>query len=281
MQRFNLLNTLTTALILSALFLGLSPQSVSADTTGFLSLINTYRQQNNLGTLAEDQNLTNSACWFTSDMGAKNYFPSDHVDSLGRTMAQRLADFGVSGGTRGENIFYTTAGSSANDAFDAWKKSPGHNANMLNSVYTRIGIGRANYSGRWYWTTDFASETDVILNNQCGVAVNPQPDPKPANPPSPSPIVVKPSTPKSSLTNPKSTPENISPPETTTLAISTRSATLSSKLVKIGSSSSAAKKPVDLAKILVVALILLLNVGLFSFIFWQLFHHFRKPIVNS
>ena len=181
MQRFFSSSHLLAACSLTAIFLGTLANPARADTTGFLSLINSYRQQNGAGTLVEDQNLTNSSCWFADDMGAKNYFPYDHVDSQGRTMNKRLTDFGVSG-SRSENIFYTTSGSSANYAFDAWKGSSGHNTNMLGSAYTRIGIGRANYNGRWYWVTDFANGSATTMTNQCGQLAVQQPLP-PAPPP--------------------------------------------------------------------------------------------------
>ena len=260
-----------TALFLTA-FLGIISQPVFADTTGFLSLINNYRTQNNLGTLTEDQNLTNSACWFAADMGAKNYFPSDHVDSLGRDMAIRLAAFGVSGGTRGENIFYTTQGPDASYAFTAWRNSPGHNANMLDSAFTRIGIGRANYSGKWYWVTDFASGTTVNLNNQCGVAVNPpalpKPAPKPAPPPTSAPVTVV-QQPSSQIV--------IATPSASVQDLATASSTTSAKVVEIPTPKATDDNPpasgLVKGSFLVVSFLGLL--ALFSFIFWRLFRHFR------
>jgi uncharacterized protein YkwD len=91
----------------------------------------------------------------SQDMANKNYF--SHTDSLGRDPFMRMAAFGYNyPHTAGENI---AAGmDSAQAAFTAWKNSPGHNANMLGSGYTVIGIGRAYNSSStygWYWTTDF------------------------------------------------------------------------------------------------------------------------------
>jgi uncharacterized protein YkwD len=62
----------------------------------------------------------------------------------------------------GENI---AAGfSTAQDVFNAWKNSPGHNANMLDPSFKAIGIGLATVSGSsytYYWTTDFGGVVDA------------------------------------------------------------------------------------------------------------------------
>lgn len=274
MQRFLSPSTLAAALFLTTTLLGIVTQPVSADTTGFLALINSYRTQNNLESLSEDQSLTNSACWFANDLGSKNYFPSDHVDSLGRTMAQRLANFGVSDGTRGENIFYTTEGSDANYAFKAWKNSPGHNANMLNAFYTRIGIGHASYSGKWYWTTDFADGTATALTNQCGIQIKP-PTPKltPKPPVSPPPTI---------NSTPAETPIPIETPTAETVLVATESATTSAKVVQIPAQKDT--KPQD-NKVLVADVfgtsLIVGNFLLFAFILWRLFYRFHLPPIEK
>lgn len=261
---------------LTAIFLGPFAKPAVADTTGFLSLINSYRQQNNLGTLVEDQNLTNAACWLAADL-EKNGFK--HTDSLGRNMSQRLTDFGVTGGSRAENIFSTTSGSSANYAFDAWKNSPGHNANMLGAAYTRIGIGRANVSGKWYWTTDFASGTATALTSQCGVPINPTPiTPKPAAPavkptPIPAPIVVQAPPTEVVVATPSASETN--------LVVATKSASISAKVIDINDNQP---KQESVGESLVKGSFLTISfIGyliLFEFIFWRLFHHFRLPPIE-
>ena len=53
--------------------------------------------------------------------------------------------------------------------FDGWKGSPGHNANMLGTNYTTIGIGRYFLQGStygWYWTTDFGGFSDGWATGQ-------------------------------------------------------------------------------------------------------------------
>lgn len=257
--------TIPTVLFLTAIFLGTFAKPASADTTGFLNLINNYRTQNGVGTLVEDQNLTNAACWLAPDLDINGF---NHTDSLGRSMAQRLSDFGVSG-SRAENIFYTTSGSSASYAFDSWKNSSGHNTNMLNGVYSRIGIGRASVGNKWYWVTDFANGSAASLTNQCGATVsNPTPPTQPTTTSKPTVQV-------------EETPVNVIEPAPTAtisteprLGNATKSATLSSRIIQIGSESADVEDPKTLVQGLALGSMFLGNLLLFGFVFWQFFHHF-------
>ncbi len=81
----------------------------------------------------------------SQDMGANNYF--SHTDSQGRDPFARMAAFGYNYNTwKGENLAAGTE--SAQAAFDMWRNSSGHNANMLNGNFTVIGIGRAYTAAR-------------------------------------------------------------------------------------------------------------------------------------
>jgi hypothetical protein len=126
----------------------------------FLSLINDYRLQNGLGALTVSTNLNRAAHWMSNDLGTNGYF--SHTDSLGRSPYARAIDCGYPQGA-GENLAAGSTWSSAQSAFDAWKASPGHNANMLGQYYLQIGIARVNVPGSnytWYWTTNFGSTDD-------------------------------------------------------------------------------------------------------------------------
>ncbi len=131
------------------------PLDADVEKSRFLELINEYRSQNGLPVLDLDSNLQAAAQWLSEDMADKNYF--SHIDSLGRDLLQRLADFGYTvATTKGENIAAGYA--TAENVLTGWKNSPGHNANMLNVGYHVIGIGLAYASASdygWYWTTDF------------------------------------------------------------------------------------------------------------------------------
>lgn len=134
--------------------------SLDAEEQAFLGLINQYRAQNGLGALTVSTNLNRMATWHAGDMGAKNYF--SHTDSLGRSPSTRAVDCGYPIGA-GENIAAGTVWSTAQAAFNAWRNSAGHNANMLNGSYRQIGIARVFTSGStygWYWVTDFGTTND-------------------------------------------------------------------------------------------------------------------------
>ncbi len=133
--------------------------TMDSEAQGFLVLINNYRAQNNLPPLVASYMLTKASAWKSNDLGTNNYFA--HAD-LRRTWVRRIRDCGYGFNTYlGENIAagYTTA----QQVFDGWKSSPGHNANMLGANYASIGIGRFYVAGStygWYWTTDFGGFSD-------------------------------------------------------------------------------------------------------------------------
>lgn len=137
-----------------------SDNSIDGEEQAFLSLINNYRAQNGRGALTMSTNLNRSSTWMAADMGAKNYF--SHTDSLGRSPSTRAQNCDYPSGA-GENIAAGTNWSSASAVFEAWRNSSGHNANMLNGSYTKIGISRVYTSGSqygWYWVTDFGLVND-------------------------------------------------------------------------------------------------------------------------
>lgn len=181
-NRMLLATAATTALFAGALAITAQPNLSTATTTLdaeeqlFVGLINQYRQQNGLSALSIDTRLQDAAAWMSTDMGVNNYF--SHTDSLGRDPFQRMNAFGYTYNTwRGENIAAGT--SSAQVAFDLWKGSPGHNANMLNPNYKVMGIDRDDTPGSgygWYWTNDFG-----------GYQVPATPAPTPSASPSPAP----------------------------------------------------------------------------------------------
>lgn len=273
LSRYNL----AAALILSAIFLGPLAKPASADIGGLVGLINSYRQSNNLGTLSEDQKLVNAACWLANDMAKTGNF--NHTDSNGRTMETRLNSFGVSG-SMAENIFWTSANSAASSVFTAWKNSPGHNANMLGSVYTRIGIGRANVNGRWYWAADFANGSATFVTSQCTISATPPPKPV-TKPPSPPAVKVTP-TPAPIIVATPQTEVVIATPSAseTNLVIATKSTSISAKVVEIENNQPKALSVKSLVKGSFLTVSFIVYLILFGFIFWQLFHHFRLPPIE-
>lgn len=133
-----------------------------AETQDFLRLINEYRAQNGLGALALDWMLQDASAWMSEDMqGATcvgNYACS-HNDTIGRSMGQRVQDFGYFY-PAGENLAWGTNEklTTASQAFEGWRSSPGHNANMLYGNWTAIGIARTCIEGTCTWVTDFGTK---------------------------------------------------------------------------------------------------------------------------
>ncbi len=131
--------------------------AVDDEEAQFLVLINNYRAQNGVGPLSLQSQLTAASEWMANDMATDNYFSHYDNESPPRDPVQRDRDYGWNGSPVGENIaagFVT-----AQQAFDAWRGSPGHNAAMLSSSFNVIGIGRAfnpNSMFHWYWVTDFS-----------------------------------------------------------------------------------------------------------------------------
>jgi uncharacterized protein YkwD len=126
----------------------------------FARLINEYRASKSLPALTVSVNLNREASWHAKDMADKNYF--SHTDSLNRSPETRGRDCGTTTGI-GENIAAGTVRDTAQEAFDAWKASDGHNKNMLNGSYKQIGIARyygASSTYGWYWVTDFSLNSD-------------------------------------------------------------------------------------------------------------------------
>ncbi len=119
-----------------------------------LNLINAHREQNGLPALKNQSALNVSSHNHSLDMATHGYFSHTSLD--GKSPFDRMREAGYSCGTMGENI---AAGQrSAQQAFDGWKNSPGHNANMLNERYASVGIGVVYLPGSqygYYWTTNF------------------------------------------------------------------------------------------------------------------------------
>lgn len=126
-----------------------------SEELAFLTLINQYRVQNGRSQLSLNTKLGKAAELHSQDQAAGNF--SSHAGSNGSTFEQRITAQGYTYSWAGENIFWSIPDGSANAAFTWWKGSPDHNANMLSTNFTEIGIGRSHRTAndRWFWTTDF------------------------------------------------------------------------------------------------------------------------------
>lgn len=128
--------------------------STDSEERAFLTLINNYRRQNGRKELALQDQLGSAAQFHAEDQARHNF--SSHKGSNGSSVSSRIRATGYRYSYFGENIYWNNPDGSAKAAFDWWKSSRDHNANMLNGNFTQIGIARAkSESGMWYWTTDF------------------------------------------------------------------------------------------------------------------------------
>ncbi|MCA9863084.1 MAG: SH3 domain-containing protein [Thermomicrobiales bacterium] len=132
---------------------------LDSEEIAFLGLINDHRAMAGLGPLSVSSSLSAASAYHSIDMAEKAYL--DHTMIDGTSVQQNMQNFGYQGGAYGENIAAGTSG--ASEAMNIWQNSPEHNANMLNSSFGAIGIGRAYDDASphgWYWTTIFGDVND-------------------------------------------------------------------------------------------------------------------------
>jgi hypothetical protein len=185
-------------MMLVLLLAGNASALYDSEAQSFLGLINNYRAQNNLGPLSIDSALQDSTNWMSNDMLTSciaGKYTCSHTDSTGRTFDQRLRDFGYPAGTTasaGENIAwgYNGGATTAQQVFNLWKNSPGHNANMLGSSYVAIGISRSCSGGNCAWVNDFGSKIVKPYNPTPTPTPAPTPSPTPTPKPTPSPTPI-------------------------------------------------------------------------------------------
>lgn len=143
-----------------------APDSYSSEELEFLEIINDYRADRGLEPLVLSDTIAVAAERHSKDMAAHHFFAHDTLTSSyypdGSEPWDRMAAEGYDYNTyMGENLAvgYRTA----EEAFEAWRESPGHNANMLNEEYRVVGISRVHRPDSlydWYWTTDFGGFVD-------------------------------------------------------------------------------------------------------------------------
>ncbi len=183
----------------------ISDYSLDSEERAFLSLINDYREGNGLNRLSVSTNLNRGAAWMAHDLGTTPNW--SHTDSSGRSPYQRAQDCGYPQGA-GENLAAGTTRSTAQSAFNAWRSSSGHDANMLNDRYQQIGIARIHVEGSpygWYWVTKFGATDD----GTSGATPAPTSTPEPTNTPVPPTNTPEPT---STPVTPTATPEPANTP---------------------------------------------------------------------
>jgi uncharacterized protein YkwD len=117
-------------------------------------MISQYRQNNGLGTVVVDPELTRLAEQQSQAMAARNKM--DH--NVKGPLDKRLGASGYPATVAVENIsagYHTLA-----EAFSGWRDSPPHKANMLKNGVTKLGIAATyapNTKYKVFWTLILAS----------------------------------------------------------------------------------------------------------------------------
>lgn len=108
--------------------MGMTIPAASATTVGdsIIAQVNQHRVAHGLKPVAKDANTQGFSEWWGGYMADHHYFEHSHK---------------VTGKHRFENVAKMSAASPdwASHAFQMWKKSPGHNGNMLNPTVTKAG----------------------------------------------------------------------------------------------------------------------------------------------
>ncbi|POX39854.1 SCP-like extracellular, partial [Streptomyces sp. Ru73] len=115
-----------------------------------IGLVNEERAKAGCAPVTADSGLTGLAQDFSEDMARRDFFA--HTDPDGATPWDRAKTAGITG-LGGENIARGQATPEA--VMDAWMKSPGHRANILNCEYRTLGVGLHQSPGGPWWTQDF------------------------------------------------------------------------------------------------------------------------------
>ncbi|MCH7579192.1 MAG: hypothetical protein IIB22_02990 [Chloroflexi bacterium] len=127
----------------------------------FLELINDYRAENALGPLVFSDALNRAAAWKSAHMANNDYFAHDDA-IIDRGFVDRLRDCGYTANTwLAENI--AAGNDTAEETFEQWRGSAGHNSNMLSPNMVAIGVARVfndDSTYGWYWTTEFGGVND-------------------------------------------------------------------------------------------------------------------------
>ena len=123
--------------------------SVRAYEQEVIRLTNVERAKYGLKPLMEDWELSRVARYKSQDMHDRRYF--DHNSPTYSSPFQMMKAFGLSYRSAGENIAMGYRTPQA--VVTGWMNSSGHRANILNSSYTKIGVGYVADGN--YWTQQF------------------------------------------------------------------------------------------------------------------------------
>lgn len=114
-----------------------------------LALVNKEREAQGLNSLSLDTKLTQAAQYKAEDMAKYGF---SHDGSYGG-LQDLLNKFNVSYTSAGENI--AAGQTDCSEVMNDWMNSEGHRDNILNSSYTKLGVGCYNDGNTIYWVQEF------------------------------------------------------------------------------------------------------------------------------
>ena len=118
-----------------------------------VNICNEYRKEKNLPQLTLDNSLTVIASIRAEEIAENKSFSHTRPNNKGY-FSTLFNEYGYSEGKAGENIGWGY--STADEVCKAWKESTTHYENIINSDYTKIGIGIATYKdGTYVFTQEF------------------------------------------------------------------------------------------------------------------------------
>lgn len=117
-----------------------------------LGYMNAERAKVNASPLVLDQALSDGAYLKSADMATKGYF--SHTSPTYGSPFAMMNSLGISYRTAAENIAMHTT---VKDAQEAFMNSPGHQANILNPAFGRLGLGFYKSGNYLYITQWFAN----------------------------------------------------------------------------------------------------------------------------
>lgn len=122
----------------------------SSAAQAVLAEVNAARAQNGLSALTLDANMNRAAAVRATEL-AQSF---SHTRPNGSRGLTALNEAGVSYRTVGENI--ASGQQTAQAVVSAWMNSSGHRANILSTLFGRMGVGQATIGRRTYWVQLFA-----------------------------------------------------------------------------------------------------------------------------
>jgi uncharacterized protein YkwD len=133
-----------------------SSKTGTVDANEAAALISDYRRTKGLGPVTVDPTLMQIAKVHSDRMAAADTM--SHVLPGEGSYEQRLIAGGFEAADAGENV---AAGQpTLESVLNAWRASPGHNANLLDPAATKIGIALAINPAskyKYYWTLDLGT----------------------------------------------------------------------------------------------------------------------------